>query len=167
MIEAQVNREEVYSWLNQVTDPEIPVVSIVEMGMVRNVEIDNQDITVTITPTYSGFPAMFDIRKRVVSKLRGHGFGKVKIKEQLSPAWTTDWMSKETLEKMRKFGIAPPEGKAEDDDPFNITPIKKVVPCPYCGSDNTKLKAEFSATACKSMHYCDDCDQPFEHFKCH
>ena len=159
-------KDQILELLHEVKDPEIPVVSVVEMGMVRDVEITDDKTTVVITPTYSGCPAMYEIRKNVVAKLKNEGFGKVAVREQLSPAWTTDWMTDSTKEKLREFGIAPPD-KSTGESIVKLFEKEKPVQCPYCGSEETKLESRFGPTACKSLHYCNSCSQPFEHFKCH
>lgn len=159
-------KDKIFEFLHEVKDPEIPAVSVIEMGMVRDVEFTGDKTTIIITPTYSGCPAMYEIRKDVVSKLKDKGFGNVAVREQLSPAWTTDWMTDSTKEKLRKFGIAPPD-KSTGESIVKLFEKEKPVQCPYCGSEKTKLESRFGATACKSLHYCNSCNQPFEHFKCH
>lgn len=150
--------------LKTIPDPEIPVINIVEMGIVRDIEISGDDVLVKITPTYSGCPAMKSIEDDIVSELNSKGFEKVIVKKIYSPAWTTDWLSEETKQKLKEYGIAPPEGKAEDE--FYRDLVTKPIQCPYCSSNETKLTSQFGSTACKSLHYCNECQQPFEHFKC-
>ncbi len=155
-------KEEIFQFLTEVNDPEIPVLNIVEMGIVREVEFQGDSVRVVITPTYSGCPAMKVIEEEIVSALQKKGFENVTTRTVFSPPWTTDWLSEETKRKLKEYGIAPP-GKASADDSSRIT---KNIHCPFCDSDNTELRSEFGSTACKSLHYCNNCQQPFEHFKC-
>lgn len=159
------SQEQIYTWLQSVTDPEIPTVSIEEMGILRDVAIDSEDaVTVTITPTYSGCPAMDVIAMQIRMTLLGRGVKKVNIEQLLSPAWTTDWITEAGRQKMHEFGIAPPVRRAKDDLALFE---EDEVPCPKCGSVHTELVSRFGATSCKSMYRCLDCKEPFEHFKCH
>ena len=164
-----VSEEEILEILKQVKDPEIPALTVIDMGIVRGVNIEEDKITIIITPTYSGCPAMFQIRKDIVAKLKSLGFEKVEVVEQISPPWTTDWMTPESKEKLRASGIAPPESsnKTKSDDLFDVITSKRDVHCPFCNSNNVELKSEFGATACKALYFCNNCTQPFEHFKCH
>ena len=141
----------VWDLLNKIPDPEIPVISIVELGAVRDVVFDNNYYIISITPTYSGCPAIKTFEDDIKKSLTNNNITNYKIKKIYAPAWTTDWMSDQTKEKLRKYGISPPSKKAV---------------CPQCNSINTKTISEFGATACKSMHKCIDCLEPFEHFKC-
>jgi ring-1,2-phenylacetyl-CoA epoxidase subunit PaaD len=151
--------ESVKEILSTVMDPEIPVLSVMEMGIVRNIEIDGDAVTVTITPTYSGCPAMHAIEKNIRNTLRHHGFSFVIVKTTFSPAWTTDWMSEATKRKLKEYGIAPPASQ------FELLQREIPVPCPYCHSTDTQMKSTFGSTACKSYYVCNTCCQPFEHFK--
>ncbi|MEE2931296.1 MAG: 1,2-phenylacetyl-CoA epoxidase subunit PaaD [Bacteroidota bacterium] len=137
--------------LNTIPDPEIPVISIVELGAVRNVEFEGDHCIISITPTYSGCPAIKAFEDDIKRSLVENKITDFEIKKVYAPAWTTDWMSEQTKEKLRKYGISPPSKKAI---------------CPQCNSENINLISEFGATACKSMHKCLDCLEPFEHFKC-
>ena len=162
-----ISKDTVWAWLEEVIDPEIPVLNVVEMGIVRDVEIDGHNVTVVITPTYSGCPAMNAIELEIRKKLREKGLNDVKVRTDFKESWTTDWMTDYAKKKLKEYGIAPPE-KSEGTDDF-LTSLKgsqKVVPCPYCDSFETELQSEFGSTACKSQYYCNNCDQPFEHFKC-
>ncbi|MCX7736889.1 MAG: phenylacetate-CoA oxygenase subunit PaaJ [Candidatus Kapabacteria bacterium] len=152
--------------LSQISDPEIPVVNIIEMGMIRDIKIEEGEIKVLLTPTYSGCPAMRQIEDDILFSLGKKGFSDVTIETVLSPAWTTDWLSEGTKEKLKKYGIAPPV-KNSSDNIFNIISTTQTVNCPFCDSSNTDLKSFFGSTACKSLYYCNNCQQPFEHFKCH
>lgn len=152
-------KEEILKLLEEVYDPEIPVLNIVEMGIVRNVNENDNGYEIEITPTYSGCPAMKTIEDEIIDVLSSEGIEKVNVKKIFSPAWTTDWLSETTKTKLREYGIAPPEGNAEEF-------VFKKITCPFCKSPNTKLTSEFGSTSCKSLHYCNNCSQPFEHFKC-
>jgi ring-1,2-phenylacetyl-CoA epoxidase subunit PaaD len=159
-----VSTEEIWALLDQVMDPEVPVLSVVELGIVRDVRVDADVVTVVITPTYSGCPAMHVIEQDIVSGLAAHGIAPVRLETVFSPAWTTDWMSDEAKAKLVAYGIAAP-GKTERDDGLVTLTRRGAVACPYCRSTNTTLKSEFGSTACKSIHYCASCKQPFEGFK--
>ena len=153
--------------LNNIPDPEVPAISIVELGVVRNVEfLDSKKIEVTITPTYSGCPALKMMEEQIIETLHAKGF-EVNIKTVFKPAWTTEWMSESTKEKLRHYGIAPPERLTFE----HLLPLGnnnlKPIHCPFCNSANTHLTSQFGSTACKALHYCDHCHQPFEYFKCH
>jgi ring-1,2-phenylacetyl-CoA epoxidase subunit PaaD len=153
--------------LEGVKDPEVPVLSVIELGVVRDVEMhDDRAVTVVVTPTYSGCPAMHVIEQDIVAALRAHGVRDARVRTTYAPAWTTDWMSDEAKAKLEAFGIAPP-GRASigQDDLVPLRRNSDVVSCPYCGSGNTELRSEFGSTACKSIRFCNACQQPFEHFK--
>lgn len=153
----------VYQLLRTVTDPEVPVLTILDLGIVRDVTIsEEKEVTVTITPTYSGCPAMDVIGMQIRMALAGRGFSKVNIDMQLSPAWTTAWMSEEGKKKLKEYGIAPPQYTR----PKNLFE-EETVPCPHCESTDTELLSQFGATSCKSLYRCRNCKEPFEHFKCH
>ncbi len=156
--------DEVYGVLNTVMDPEVPVISVVELGIVRGVAIQNDAVTITITPTYSGCPAMREIEADIRTALLERGVHDVNVKLVLSPAWTTDWIGPEAREKLRAYGIAPP-GRAEPQGLITLTRARMAVPCPFCGSSDTRLQSEFGSTACKAIHVCNACRQPFDEFK--
>lgn len=162
--------KQVWSWLNEIPDPEIPVLNIVELGMIRELEIKKLEeskilsIAVGITPTYSACPAVDLIKMQVQMKLSSHGIPDINIYEILTPAWTTDWMSDTAREKLRKYGIAPPNRKSKN--PLALFEEDEV-PCPKCNSKHTKKIAAFGSTSCKALFQCEDCKEPFEHFKCH
>lgn len=156
-----MNKEEIIHILSEVKDPEIPVLSISELGILRNVEISGEKISVEITPTYSGCPAMDAIREDIRSELAKHGLKQVEIKQVLSPAWTTEWMSETGKEKLRLYGIAAPSRhncKNGEDHADS---------CPLCHSENIELVSRFGSTACKALYRCRDCGEPFDYFKCH
>jgi len=150
--------------LASVMDPEVPVLSVVELGIVREVRVVGDAVTVTVTPTYSGCPAMRVIEEEIVAALEANGFRNVEIKTVYAPAWTTDWIAEPAREKLRAYGIAPP-GRVTADRLVPLSPVMRTVACPRCGSADTSLKSEFGATACKSLHVCHSCREPFEHFK--
>jgi ring-1,2-phenylacetyl-CoA epoxidase subunit PaaD len=155
----------IWSLLQEVKDPEIPVLSVLDMGIIRAVTIEDGTVEIVITPTYTGCPAMDVISMDIRLKLIEAGIRDVRIRQQLSPAWTTDWMSAEGREKLRAFGIAPPNPKQQfcSTDMFQ----EEAVQCPRCNSWNTELISQFASTACKSMYRCLDCKEAFDHFKCH
>lgn len=158
-------KNEIFNILSTIADPEIPVVSIEEMGMLRDVFITNEGCEVIITPTYTGCPAMGIIEDDIKSTLAQNGIGNVKVKLVYSPAWTTDWMSAEAKEKMRKYGIAPPIKSSCNK--WVEYGKNELVKCPRCNSNQTQLISMFGSTACKALYSCDNCKEPFEYFKCH
>ena len=154
---------EKYIWeqLEQISDPEIPVLSIVDLGVVRNVTLLEGNCVITITPTYSGCPAMNVIQDDILKLLTPSIDTKVEM--TLSPAWTTDWMSENGRNKLREYGIAPPEHEVDKSVLF-AKPT--VVPCPKCTSSHTKMISQFGSTACKAHYQCLECLEPFDYFKC-
>ena len=153
------------SLLNEIPDPEIPVISIVELGVIRNVEAhDKSSVEVTITPTYSGCPAMKQMEDDVKSKLKENGFDEVKVKTVYTPAWTTDWLSTAARKKLQDYGIAPPE-ESTTDKSF-LTGKTKNITCPRCKSTNTVMVSQFGSTACKALYKCKECLEAFDYFKC-
>jgi len=159
---ATVSREQVLEWLADVPDPEIPVVSIMDLGIVRDVQCNGR-VVVSLAPTYSGCPATEAIEANVVAALQERGIVDVSIKRVLSPPWTTDWISVAGCEKLREYGIAPP---AQGSSKRDLLGAGQVVPCPRCASQETELVSEFGSTACKASYRCTDCLEPFEYFKC-
>lgn len=156
----------IWNILESVNDPEVPVLSILDLGLVRNVQVSPENgIEITITPTYSGCPALDAIHLDIRMKLLEQGFRNVQIRQQLSPAWTTDWMSENGRQKLKAYGIAPPNPAQQ----FCHTDLfaEEAVACPRCGSHHTELISRFGSTACKSLHRCLDCREAFDHFKCH
>ncbi|MCW2165727.1 ring-1,2-phenylacetyl-CoA epoxidase subunit PaaD [Microbacterium hydrothermale] len=144
-----------------VVDPEVPVLTIDDLGVLRDVRLDGDTVTVTITPTYSGCPAVDAIRDDIVLALTSAGFDDAVVKTTLTPAWTTDWMSDEGKRKLTAYGIAPPTGRA----PAGPIRVKLSVACPRCGSLNTREVSRFGSTSCKSHWECRACLEPFDHFK--
>jgi len=161
---AELSREAVLRILEDVKDPEVPVVGVVELGIVRDVAVDGGRVTVTVTPTYSGCPAMREIESDIRETLAAHGIPDVAIRTVYAPAWTTDWIGAGAREKLRRFGIAPP-GPAEAGGLITLVRRRTSVACPYCGSHDTALRSEFGSTACKAVHFCNACRQPFDEFK--
>lgn len=165
----EISKEQVYGWLSAVTDPEVPVLTILDLGIVRDVAIskntqDEPEVKVTITPTYSGCPAMDVIAIGIRMALLSHGIRNINVDMQLKPAWTTDWMSEEGKRKLEEYGIAPPKRKAADT--LGLFEDDKVA-CPRCHSEDTVLVSRFGPTSCKALYKCQSCHEPFEHFKCH
>ena len=156
--------EEVLQWLSEVSDPEIPALNVVEMGIVRNVKWNGDVVEVTITPTYSGCPAMRTIEEDIGEVLREKFLDKYTVITSLSPAWTTDWMTDDAREKLVKEGIAPPQ-KGSADKGLLMGKLRDVK-CPRCGSSDTMMVSQFGSTACKSLYKCNQCLEPFDYFKC-
>ena len=154
---------EAWNILSSVNDPEIPVISIVDLGIVRDVKFHEEMVEVIITPTYSGCPAMDFIGANIKQALTENGFKNIKITHRLSPAWTTDWMTDEGKQKLKAFGIAPPVGKAFDKDYLETQEVE----CPHCHSLNTQLVSQFGSTSCKALCQCNGCGESFDYFKCH
>ena len=157
-------KESIFNLLSTIVDPEIPVVSIEEMGMLRDVNITNQSFEVIITPTYTGCPAMGIIEDDIMTLLQQNGIENPSVKLVYSPAWTTDWMTEATKEKLRKFGIA---ALIHSSCTNWLKPSEVNVKCPKCHSENTKVISQFGSTACKALYSCNDCQEPFDYFKCH
>ncbi|RYY61429.1 MAG: phenylacetate-CoA oxygenase subunit PaaJ [Chitinophagaceae bacterium] len=151
--------------LEQVMDPEIPVLSVIDLGVVRNIRSAGNKVTVFITPTYSGCPAMDVIAMNIRMELMAHGYPEPEVIMQLHPAWTTDWMTEKGKTQLKQYGIAPPmlNRHASCTDLF----AEESVQCPHCASWHTGRLSEFGSTACKSLYKCDDCLEPFDYFKCH
>ena len=146
-------------------DPEVPVLSVIDLGIIRKAEESGNDVEVVITPTYTGCPAMDMISANIRMELLAAGYGKVSIKTVLSPAWTTDWMSEEGRRKLEEYGIAPPLPKQQSCSPELFG--EEIIPCPRCHSTHTRKISEFGSTACKALYQCGDCQEPFDYFKCH
>jgi ring-1,2-phenylacetyl-CoA epoxidase subunit PaaD len=157
-----VSEEQVLAWLDCVPDPEIPVLSITELGIVREVQIDDS-VRVALAPTYSGCPATEIIERTVLDTLRDHGIVDATVERRLSPPWTTDWISQSGREKLAAYGIAPPAGSSGR---FAVAGANRPAACPHCGSIATARVSEFGSTPCKAAWRCNDCREPFEYFKC-
>ena len=158
----------VWDRLQQVADPEIPVISVVDLGIVRGVRFDGVECVVTITPTYSGCPAMDVIAQEVKAELGRAGIPHVRLETKLSPAWTTDWMSEQGKAALKGYGIAPPAQKVVDISALiRRRADEPAIDCPNCGSSNTQLTSQFGSTSCKALYKCLDCREPFDYFKSH
>ena len=162
---SEATESSVWEVLKNIPDPEVPVLSIVDLGIVRNILISENEIEVTLTPTYSGCPAMKVIEDEIVSQLKETGISEVRIKTIFTPVWTTDWISEEAKEKLRAYGIAPPEKTSVDKG--SLTGKPKNISCPRCNSTNVAMISQFGSTACKALYRCSDCREPFDYFKCH
>jgi ring-1,2-phenylacetyl-CoA epoxidase subunit PaaD len=160
------DKKHILAILEQVTDPEVPVLSVVDLGIIRDIKLNSEDVEVTITPTYTGCPAMDVISMNIRLALISHGYKKITIKQALSPAWTTDWMSEDGKRKLKEYGIAPPNPKQQVCNDKLFAP-DEAVQCPHCNSYHTHRISEFGSTACKALYQCDDCKEPFDYFKCH
>ena len=161
-----ISIQHIWSILETVTDPEIPVLTIVDLGIVREVKLNDAEVEIIITPTYTGCPAMDMITMNIRLVMAEHGFKKIKITSVLSPAWTTDWMSEAGKEKLKEYGIAPPHPRQSVCD-TKLFAEQEAIQCPHCNSYHTKLISQFGSTACKALYQCDDCKEPFDYFKCH
>jgi len=169
IISQDISVEKAWQLLENVFDPEIPVLSVIDLGVIRDVHlikfpIGEEGFEVIITPTYSGCPAMDVISTNIKMALLQNGFKNIKIIQQLSPAWTTDWMTEKAKEKLKAYGITPPTGKSFDKK-YLEEDLK--VECPQCRSKDTTLLSQFGSTACKALYRCNDCKEPFDYFKCH
>jgi len=158
-----VSEEKIWKLLEEVSDPEIPVLSIIDLGVLREVHVRKDEIEIIITPTYSGCPAMQVIEKDILDKLEEHSIKNVKVSLVLSPAWTTDWLTESGKVKLREYGIAPPVNEVDKSVLF-AQPVK--VACPNCGSMDTRMVSQFGSTACKAHYQCNHCLEPFDYFKC-
>lgn len=158
-----VTELEIWKYLEEVFDPEVPVLTVVDLGVVRAVKVNENSCHVTITPTYSGCPAMKRMEDDIKDKLAEKGVKNVSVELVLSPAWTTDWLTEKGRTKLREYGIAPPENEPDKSTLF-ADPV--TVPCPQCKSKNTRLISQFGSTACKAHYQCNDCLEPFDYFKC-
>ncbi|MEZ5750846.1 MAG: 1,2-phenylacetyl-CoA epoxidase subunit PaaD [Paracoccaceae bacterium] len=164
--------DQVWAWLGEVPDPEIPVISLTDLGIIRDVAYQGDTLVVTVTPTYSGCPATSVINLEIERKLRGKGVGDLRLERQLTPPWTSDWIKPEAREALKAYGIAPPiDGTAADGVlAGRIARLtgggNLVVPCPRCGSNHTEKVSQFGSTPCKAAYRCTDCLEPFDYFKC-
>ena len=156
-------RQRAWDAAAKVVDPEIPVLTIADLGVLREVTVNDGCVEVAITPTYSGCPAMNMIALEIELALEREGIHKPKVRTVLSPAWTTDWMSDDGRRKLRDYGIAPPQAASSRRALFGL----QEVACPQCGSKNTELLSEFGSTSCKALLRCKACREPFDYFKCH
>jgi ring-1,2-phenylacetyl-CoA epoxidase subunit PaaD len=162
----QIGESVVWDLLKEIKDPEIPVLSIVDLGIVREIKLNEDEAQVVITPTYTGCPAMDTISTTIKIEMASLGFKKIKVTHALSPAWTTDWMSEDGKRKLKEYGIAPPNPKQQVCN-NKLFAVEEAVQCPHCNSWHTHRISEFGSTACKALYQCDDCKEPFDYFKCH
>lgn len=165
-ITTNISIQKIWRLLEDVVDPEVPVLTVIDLGIIREVKINENEVEVIITPTYSGCPAMDMIRMNIKLALIEHGYTDVKVTSVLSPAWTTDWMSEAGKQKLKEYGIAPPNPKQQVCDDKLFAP-HEAVQCPHCNSWHTRRISEFGSTACKALYQCNDCKEPFDYFKCH
>ena len=165
------SKKHIFKLLEQVSDPEIPVLSILDLGIVRDAIIHPDSIEIIITPTYSGCPAMDAIAVDIKMKLIESGYKNIKISYTLSPAWTTDWMTEEGKQKLKNYGIAPPQKLSSEKNNSRMRAMlfeeEQHIECPQCHSTNTKLLSQFGSTACKALYQCNACKETFDYFKCH
>ncbi len=160
-----MDKQAILDILETVTDPEVPVLTVLDLGIVRDVHLlEGGEVEVVITPTYTGCPAMHAIEVNIRAALQEQGFQKIKITTVLAPAWTTDWLTDAGKEKLRAYGIAPPIGSADKNA---LLGMETKVECPQCGSRNTRMVSQFGSTACKALFQCKECLEPFDYFKCH
>lgn len=151
-----LTEQQIRQWLEAVTDPEIPIISIADLGVLEAIIIDNNHVTVEIIPTYSGCPAMYVMRQDIIANLRSHGVENVTVTVKNQPAWNTDRMTEKGKENLKKYGIAPPQNNSD-----------QAIACPQCGSLNTACISQFGSTPCKALYRCESCLEPFDYFKCH
>lgn len=160
-----IDEKQIWKILEEVKDPEVPVLSVIDLGIIRSITTPDDKVEITVTPTYSGCPALDVINMDIRLKLIEKGYRNISIQQQLSPAWTTDWMTEEGKQKLKAFGIAPPNPRQQfcKAEMFQ----QEAVQCPRCNSYHTELISQFGSTACKSIYRCLDCKETFDHFKCH
>lgn len=163
MVTVDLNTQDVYNLIAGIPDPEIPVITIKDLGILRDVKLVNDIYVVTITPTYTACPAMGMIEDQIKEILSAHGIDKVKVELTYTPAWTTDWLSQEAKTKLKNYGIAPPNHSSCT----KLFSTAEVVICPQCNSRHTTLISRFGSTACKALYKCEDCKETFDLFKCH
>ena len=161
-----ISVDHIWNMLKDVPDPEVPVLTVQDLGIIRDIHLRDEVVEVVITPTYSGCPAMDTTAANIRLVLLENGFKNIQITTVLSPAWTTDWMSEEGKEKLKAYGIAPPNPRQQVCNNELFAP-HEVVQCPRCNSYHTHRVSEFGSTACKALYQCDECSEPFDYFKCH
>lgn len=162
----KTSTDTIYEWLDAVKDPEVPVLSITDLGIVRRIDWEDENLVITITPTYSGCPAMDMIAIGIRMEMLQKGIRNIEIRQQLSPAWTTDWMTEKGKQQLKAYGIAPPTAVQSVCTP-DAFQEEEAIACPRCNSYNTRLVSRFGSTACKALYQCNDCHEPFDYFKCH
>lgn len=168
---ARPSLDQIWGWLAEVPDPEIPVISLTDLGIIRDVAWQEDELVVTVTPTYSGCPATSIINLDIETALRSKGIEQLRLERRISPAWTTDWLSEEGREKLRAYGITPPvDGTAADgvllDRARRLSGSNITIACPRCSSTHTEKISQFGSTPCKASYRCKDCLEPFDYFKC-
>lgn len=163
MVTEQLNSNDIYNLISEITDPEIPVITIKDLGILRDVKEINNEYIITITPTYTACPAMGMIEDQIKEILAAKGITKVKVVLTYTPAWTTDWISQDAKLKLKNYGIAPPHHSSCN----KIFTAIEIVTCPRCNSSHTSLISKFGSTACKALYQCSDCKETFDLFKCH
>lgn len=161
-----IDKKALFAYLEEIKDPEIPVLSIIDLGIVRDIKMNNDEVEVIITSTYTGCPAMDIIAAAIRIEMATLGFKKIKITQSISPPWTTDWMSEEGKRKLKEYGIAPPNPTQQVCN-TKLFAAAEAVQCPRCNSYHTHRISEFGSTACKALYQCDDCKEPFDYFRCH
>lgn len=167
---AAITTEQIWAWLEEIPDPEIPVISITDLGIVRSVDLHAADpagCTVSVTPTYSGCPATEVIAAQIRQTLAEHGVRDVELRIQLAPAWSTAWLTERGREALRAYGIAPPSPAGPVLTQITVVPKVEEIACPQCGSTRTEVLSQFGSTPCKSLHRCLSCREPFDYFKPH
>lgn len=162
---ARTPQQDAWDIAATVCDPEIPVLTIADLGILRNVDVQGNSVTVTITPTYSGCPAMDAIRDDLHTAFKKEGYDDVQVNLVLAPAWTTDWMTEAGKQKLQQYGIAPPTGNSKAGGHSGPIRLSLAVKCPQCNSLNTKELTRFGSTSCKALYVCQDCKEPFDYFK--
>jgi ring-1,2-phenylacetyl-CoA epoxidase subunit PaaD len=162
----QISATKIRELMEEVNDPEVPVLSVIDLGIVREIIVNGEQVEVVITPTYSGCPAMDVIAMNIKMTLIANGFTKIKVSSVLSPAWTTDWMTPSGKNKLKAFGIAPPSARQQVCH-TELFHEGEVVQCPHCDSYITRLVSRFGSTPCKALYVCENCKEPFDLFKCH
>lgn len=167
MIATVANHSRAREVASTVVDPEMPMLTLVDLGVLRDVAEEGEHVAVTITPTYSGCPAMATMRDDLVHALRGAGYTDVEVKVSLSPAWSSDWITESGRRKLRAHGLSAPGPAPTGPIPLTLTPVRRAIDCPRCGSTDVRLTSEFGPTACKALYRCGDCLEPFEHVKEH
>ncbi len=161
-----VSARQVWDWLGEIPDPEIPVLSLVDLGVIRDVRFDDDTLVVAVTPTYSGCPATAIINLDIETALRAHGVEKLRLERRLSPPWTTAWMSEAGRRKLRDYGIAPPVEDGRGAARIAALQGAPTIACPRCGSTHARKVSQFGSTPCKANYVCEDCLEPFDYFKC-
>ena len=163
---SDISTRRIWSLLEEVNDPEVPVLSVIDLGIIRDVVVNDDEVRIVITPTYSGCPAMDMIRANIKMTLLANGYKNINVVQTLSPAWTSDWMTEKGKQKLKEYGIAPPNATQQVCHPGSFA-AEEAIQCPHCNSYHTHRVSEFGSTACKALYQCDDCKEPFDYFKCH